>query len=314
MLLAAAGALRTGPIRATLFASAAGVSLAATASMVKLTSDDLVNHGVVYTATDWPGYALALGTAVGVILQQVAFTSGRLPVAATAMTIANPLVGTVLAVVGFSEALPSTAGGLAGLAFGAALVCVGVYVLAHSPLLAEPLPRPGRARRRPTRRRPVPTEPTRPSAVRRVGSRAGRLGSEPAPPVRRLTGAALRPLRDRLPLPPGREPGLVVGGGDAERRGPKKTRRGGCSASTTARIAARVRAGSPGAPTRGLRASCTCLAVLLVRRQPRRRRPRRPAQSVANPPGSISVTWMPNWATSWASAWLMPSSAHLDAW
>ena len=76
------------------------------------------------------------------ILQQVAFTSGRLPVAATAMTIANPLVGTVLAVIGFSEALPSTAGGLAGLAFGAALVCVGVYVLAHSPLLAEPLPAP----------------------------------------------------------------------------------------------------------------------------------------------------------------------------
>jgi hypothetical protein len=142
LLLAAAGALRTGPIRATLFASAAGVSLAATASMVKLTSDDLVNHGVVYTATDWPGYALALGTAVGVILQQVAFTAGRLPVAATAMTIANPLVGTVLAVVGFNEALPGTAGGLAGLAFGAALVCVGVYVLAHSPLLAEPLPDP----------------------------------------------------------------------------------------------------------------------------------------------------------------------------
>jgi drug/metabolite transporter (DMT)-like permease len=142
VLLAAAGALRTGPIRATLFASAAGVSLAATASMVKLTSDDLVNHGVVYTATDWPGYALALGTAVGVILQQVAFTSGRLPVAATAMTIANPLVGTVLAVIGFNEALPGSAGGLAGLALGAALVCVGVYVLAHSPLLAEPLPDP----------------------------------------------------------------------------------------------------------------------------------------------------------------------------
>jgi hypothetical protein len=142
VVLALAGALRSGPIRATLLASAAGVSLAATASMIKLTSDDLVNHGVVYTATDWPGYALALGTATGVILQQLAFTSGRLPVAATAMTIANPLIGTVLAVIGFNEPMPSTAGGLAGLAIGAALVCVGVYVLAHSPLLAEPLPPP----------------------------------------------------------------------------------------------------------------------------------------------------------------------------
>jgi hypothetical protein len=142
VLLAAAGALRSGPIRATLFASAAGVSLAATASMVKLTSDDLVHHGVVYTATDWPGYALAVGTGVGVVLQQIAFTSGRLPVAATAMTIANPVIGTVLAVIGFNESLPSSAAGLAGLAFGAALVCAGVYVLAHSPLLAEPLPDP----------------------------------------------------------------------------------------------------------------------------------------------------------------------------
>lgn len=142
VVLAAAGALRSGPIRATLFASAAGISLAATASTVKLTSDDLVHHGVVYTATDWPGYALAAGTAVGVVLQQVAFTSGRLPVAAAAMTIANPFIGTVLAVVGFDESLPSSALGLTGLALGAALVVAGVYVLAHSPLLSEPLPDP----------------------------------------------------------------------------------------------------------------------------------------------------------------------------
>ena len=38
--------------------------------------------------------------------------------------------------------LPSRASVRGGLAFGAALVCVGVYVLAHSPLLAEPLPPP----------------------------------------------------------------------------------------------------------------------------------------------------------------------------
>jgi drug/metabolite transporter (DMT)-like permease len=145
LLLAAAGALRAGPLRATLLASAAGVSLAATASLIKLTSDDLVHHGVLYTATDWPGYALAVGTGVGVVLQQLAFTSGRLPVAATALTIANPVIGTLLAVVGFDEALPGSAGGLAVLAAGAACVVGGVSVLAHSPLLAEPLPDPAGA-------------------------------------------------------------------------------------------------------------------------------------------------------------------------
>ena len=39
-----------------------------------------------------------------------------------------------------------------------------------------------------------------------------------------------------------------------------------------------------------------------------------PPQSVENPPGSTSVTWMPKPATSWARAWLNPSSAHFDAW
>jgi hypothetical protein len=83
-----------------------------------------------------------VGTGLGVVLQQLAFTSGRLPVAATALTIANPVIGTLLAVVGFNEGLPGSAGGLAVLALGAALVCAGVVVLAHSPLLAEPLPDP----------------------------------------------------------------------------------------------------------------------------------------------------------------------------
>src|SRR5579875_2795944 len=39
-----------------------------------------------------------------------------------------------------------------------------------------------------------------------------------------------------------------------------------------------------------------------------------PAQSVAKPPGSISVTLTPNGLTSWARAWLKPSSPHFDAW
>ena len=39
-----------------------------------------------------------------------------------------------------------------------------------------------------------------------------------------------------------------------------------------------------------------------------------PAQSVEKPPGSMSVTWMPNGSTSCASACEKPSSAHFDAW
>jgi drug/metabolite transporter (DMT)-like permease len=139
--------LRSGPLRATLLACAAGASFAASASLVKLTSDDLVSHGVAGTATDWPGYALAVVSVIGVLLQQVAFASGRLPVAATAMIVTNPVVGTAIAIVAFAELLPGDPVRLAGLAFGAALVVAGVTVLSHSPLLTDrPPAEPERAR------------------------------------------------------------------------------------------------------------------------------------------------------------------------
>ena len=127
--------LHTGPLRATLLACAAGASFATSASLVKITSDDLTSRGVAATATDWPGYALAVVSVLGVLLQQVAFASGRLPVAATAMIVANPVVGTAIAIVAFAELLPGDPVRLAGLAFGAVLVIVGVTVLSHSPLL-----------------------------------------------------------------------------------------------------------------------------------------------------------------------------------
>ena len=135
VLLVAAAVVHTGPVRATLLAIAAGASFAMSATLVKLTSDDLTNFGVAHTARDWPGYTLALATGVGLVLQQLAFASGRLPTAITAMTVANPVIGSVIAVIGFAEPLPSSVGLLTGLALAGALLVVGVTLLAHSPLL-----------------------------------------------------------------------------------------------------------------------------------------------------------------------------------
>jgi hypothetical protein len=70
-----------------------------------------------------------------VILQQLAFASGRLPTATTAMTVVNPVIGSVIAVIGFAEPLPSSAGLLTGLALAGVLLVIGVTLLAHSPLL-----------------------------------------------------------------------------------------------------------------------------------------------------------------------------------
>lgn len=134
-VLYALSRLRRGAARAVLLALAAGTALGCGGTLVKLTTTDLTTRGVLATATDWPGYAVAVATALGMVLQQVAFASGRLPTATTAMVVANPLVGTLLAVIGFRESLPSSPLRLLGIAAGGVLIAVGVTVLAHSPLL-----------------------------------------------------------------------------------------------------------------------------------------------------------------------------------
>jgi drug/metabolite transporter (DMT)-like permease len=129
---------RQGAVRATLLAAAAGAAFASSATMVKLTSADLTDRGVPATATDWPGYTLALLAAVGLVLQQSAFVFGRLPTATTAMVVANPVVGTALAVVGFNERLSTAPRQLALMALAALLLLVGLTVLPRSPLLRSP--------------------------------------------------------------------------------------------------------------------------------------------------------------------------------
>lgn len=137
VLLVCVAVVRHGLLRPTLLACAAGAAFASSATMVKLTTNDLTSVGIPGTATDWPGYTLALATGTGVVLQQAAFASGRLPTATTAMVVTNPLVGTIVAAIGFGEQLPHGAGALTGIAGAGLLIVIGIATLAHSPLLRE---------------------------------------------------------------------------------------------------------------------------------------------------------------------------------
>jgi hypothetical protein len=123
-----------GPARVTILATAAGVALGTGAALVKLTTTDLTTAGLLATARDWPGYCFGLCVGAGMVIQQLAFAAGRLAAATTAMIVVNPLVGYVIAVLGFGEHLPD-GGRLAGLALGGACAAVGVTVLSQSPVL-----------------------------------------------------------------------------------------------------------------------------------------------------------------------------------
>jgi hypothetical protein len=127
-------ASRTGPGALVLVAGAcAGLCFAMTAVFIKLTTDDLVNHGVGYTARDWVGYALAGSTLAGLVLGQGAFANGPLPWAVATKETANPIASYAIGVLAFPVQFPTGAGAMVGLGFAGALVVLGAVALAHSP-------------------------------------------------------------------------------------------------------------------------------------------------------------------------------------
>jgi hypothetical protein len=110
---------------------------------MKLTSTDLLERGVMATAIDWPGYALAASTLLGLVLGQEAFATGSLAAAMAAMTIANPVASYLIGVLAFHVTPPSAPGELAAVAGAMALLAVGVVGLANSPtVLSETASRP----------------------------------------------------------------------------------------------------------------------------------------------------------------------------
>jgi drug/metabolite transporter (DMT)-like permease len=113
----------------------AGICFAVSAVLIKLTTTDLLDHGVLATALDWPGYALAISTAVGLLLGQQAYAAGSLPVAVAAMTVTNPLVSYLIGILAFHVSPPTSAGQLAAVAASGLLLFLGAVGLAHSPAI-----------------------------------------------------------------------------------------------------------------------------------------------------------------------------------
>jgi drug/metabolite transporter (DMT)-like permease len=133
--LVVASAGRPALVHATLIAIAAGLCFAMTAVLIKLTMADLVERGIPATAVDWPGYALAVCTFTGLVLEQGAFAAGSLPAAVAAMTITNPIAGYLAGVLAFHVMPPTSPGVLAAIAGSGALLVAGVVALAHSPTM-----------------------------------------------------------------------------------------------------------------------------------------------------------------------------------
>ncbi len=114
-------------------AASAGLCFSLTGVFLKLTSDDLANHGIAYTAKDWVGYALAGSTLLGLVLEQAAFANGPLPWAIATKDSMNPIASYAIGVLAFPVVFPSGVGALAGISGAGALLILGAIGLAHSP-------------------------------------------------------------------------------------------------------------------------------------------------------------------------------------
>jgi drug/metabolite transporter (DMT)-like permease len=131
--LVVASAGRSATVHASEVAIAAGLCFALSAVLTKLTASDLLHRGVAATAADWPGYALAASTLLGLLLEQEAFSAGPLSLSIAAMTITNPIASYLIGVLAFDVKAPTSPSALAALAVSGGLLFVGAAVLSGSP-------------------------------------------------------------------------------------------------------------------------------------------------------------------------------------
>ncbi|MFF5171527.1 DMT family transporter [Micromonospora sp. NPDC000089] len=120
---------RVGAVRGALLGGAGGVCYGFAAALVKEVTGGY--HGDPWqTLISWPVPALVIVGGVGLLLNQAAFQHGRLAAPLTALTLAEPVVATVLGVVVFREALTAEPVRIIGLLLAAGTAAAGVWLAA----------------------------------------------------------------------------------------------------------------------------------------------------------------------------------------
>jgi hypothetical protein len=115
--------------RAALFGAAGGITWALEATFIKSATNDLAQAGLSGLFSHWPVYAVAVGGAAGVIIEQAALQNGPLRVSQPLLVITDPIVSIALSVWLFGEYFVLSPGVLAAAAAGFAVMCAGVVVL-----------------------------------------------------------------------------------------------------------------------------------------------------------------------------------------
>ncbi len=128
-LLAAAGP----PVRrAALYGTASAAVWALEATFIKAATDTITGFGLWGAFEHWPLYAMAVGGAVGTVLQQAALHVGPLSVSQPLMVIVDPMVSVWLGVWLFREHFATDAATLAVATLAFAAMAAGVIALVRT--------------------------------------------------------------------------------------------------------------------------------------------------------------------------------------
>lgn len=130
-----------GAARATYLGAACGALYGVNAGLVKATGH-LLDRGALHALQAWEPYAVVILGATGFLLAQSAFQAGPLGASLPAITAADPIVASLVAVLAFHEHVAGGAPAVALQIGAAAAIVAGVWVLARSPLVAPAPPLP----------------------------------------------------------------------------------------------------------------------------------------------------------------------------
>jgi drug/metabolite transporter (DMT)-like permease len=120
--------------RAALYASAAALCAAFTASLTKTTTI-LIRHGWGHVFLHWEPYGIAIAGALALFLTQNAFLAGPVAVSQTALLIVDSIGGIVIGVALFGDRLRSGGGSVAVESGSLVLMVLGLWSLSHSPVI-----------------------------------------------------------------------------------------------------------------------------------------------------------------------------------
>ena len=121
--------------RSAWFGAAAAISFSLSAAFTKATTI-LFSNGFWQIFEHWEPYAIVVAGLAGLVLTQDAFHAGPITASQATLTIVDPIVSVVIGVGLFDDDLR---GGFGALAFDASallVMCVGLFVLTQSPLIA----------------------------------------------------------------------------------------------------------------------------------------------------------------------------------